>query len=345
MPATCLLRHLIYIVLTVVMTIGSAEGPSRVDPNETMHFVVANRGGCSVSLPSTASVVDLYKSVKDICNINSTIEIQLLRETIANWQSSSDQMIHEISILRSLMNDKKLIWGPGYRIPIHLHRSIPSETDCVVYASLSQMFGQTHSNLFEKDWYRFVLECLESRSCLVEDLCERFAKIFYCDGNEITMLNLQGEHLNGSIDISKIPRTVQKVLLERNAFSNITGLNRLSGTALKYLDVRGNPSDIDLRELSKSSPESMNSPLRLLRLNLRQISQCTVGVQIRSKHGKGYRMISELAYSAVFQWIRTSVLDAMIIGRTRPKYIHKDGRFITRAEQKNLWLLDPKRTL
>lgn len=295
--------------------------------NQMIHFVVANRSGCTFSLHSTTSAADLYKSAKECCNITSIIEIQLLGETIANWRSDHNLTLNQIPSLKSLMEELEQLWGPGYRIPIHLHRPIPSEKDWITYASMIQMFGpfgQSHSNLLEKDWYRFILKCLGSRSCLVQDLCEHFNKIFYCDNGEMIMLNLQGQHLNGSIDISKIPESVEKLLFERNSFFTIKGLNQLGGTKLRYLDIRGNPAEINLNDLSVSSAGSKGNPLKLLRVSLRQISQCTVGVQFTVKSGGGSRMIDELVYAATKQWIKTSTLDVIVIGRAHPKYINRE---------------------
>lgn len=318
-----LLSQLIFLTLSLSMT-----SSSHFDSNQTIYFVVANRGrrrgGCSFRLPTTASVVDLYQSARNACNVSGSAEVQLLGQTIANLRSSRSQIIDEIPIMRSLMNDLSLIWGPGYRVPIQLHRRVSSDKDWIIYASLFQMFGQSHSNVLERDWYRFVLKCMQSRSCLIEDLCDRFHKLFYCDEDGIAMLSFVAQQLNGSIDLSKIPRSVKKVLLQRNIFSVITGLNHLSGTQLRYLDIRGNPAQIDLKDLSLSYNDSMVNPLKLLRVNLRQISRCTVGIEFTIKGGS--RVIDELVQAAVKQWIQTSTLDVLVIGRNHPKYIYREGR-------------------
>lgn len=329
---TCSLQCLIHIAVSVTQ-------PSHFDLNETIHFVVANHGGVSFPLLATASVMALHKSVKDICKVNSSIEIQVLGQTIPNQRSNRNQSINNIPILRSFMDDMKVIWGPGYRIPIHVHQSITSEKDMIAYASLSRMFGQSHnysrSNVIEEDWYRFVLECLKSRSCLIQDLCERFNKLFFCDKNGLVIINLQGQHLSGSIDISKIPRSVQKVLLERNSFRNISGLDHLSGTALRYLDVRGNPLQIDLRQLSISSAGSVHNPLKMLRLNLQQVNRYAMGLHFTDNaDGLEARLMDQLIYSRLYQWIKTSVLEVIVIGRNRPKYLHRSGRLLNKKESK-----------
>lgn len=67
------------------------------------------------------------------------------------------------------------------------------------------------------------------------------------------------------------------------------------------------------------SLESMTSPLKYPPLNLRQITQCAVIVQTKGNQEKDIERFL-LFYSAVLQWIRKSVFDAMIIffGRIRP---------------------------
>lgn len=56
--------------------------------------------------------------------------------------------------------------------PIKAPRSTPSDHDTTVYASLARMFGGHPSNVRTMEWYQFVMHCLQTESCLIQDISD-----------------------------------------------------------------------------------------------------------------------------------------------------------------------------
>lgn len=184
-------------------------------------FVVTNHNKCSCYIPSSASVRDLHIMVIKACKLSlsiarSPIEIVLPGDfVISTLTSPSNTTIGEIEGLRSVANELRTIWGPGFRIPIRV-RFIASEEDLAVYASLIRMFGGSKSNIHEFQWYHFASRCVETGSCIVQDICDWFKKFFHCEHGDLVVITLSHQHITGYVDLTATPRTVERLFLERN---------------------------------------------------------------------------------------------------------------------------------
>lgn len=220
------------------MTLGQGTPIKHDIASIPIDFVVINHNHRGFTIPSTASMANLYKHVAKTCNISYRFDVLLSRESIVSSLSLSDQSISQNPSITSMKKELSDIYGDLFRIPLKVRRTFPSNTDIEVYASLVEMLKRC-SNLVPRDWHRFVLECAESRSCFTQDLCDQFNTLFHCESGELVTINLQGQHCNGPVDLSKIPSTVHNIHMGKNAFINIDELHRIRGTQLKYLDNRG----------------------------------------------------------------------------------------------------------
>ena len=288
---------------------------------EPIHFVVGNHNGSGqfeVVLPSDASVTELYRAMAESRNVTFPFELHLFGETIASARWLNEQPLLEIPGIASIVKDMNEIWGSGFRIFLRMHRIIPSDSDFSVYASLAQMFGGPDFNIYKQDWYQFVLYCLESRSCLIQDLCDRsrFGHIFYCDERgELTGINLRGKRIEGHLDLSATPRTIWKILMERTSLAEIIGLDRLAGKSLTCLDVRENHRlRVDLRAFMVD-----DNPLKILRVNPCQISRSLVGMEwTHNPRTRVAEIFYDEVYQAAIRWMESSSLDLLVIGFNRP---------------------------
>ena len=50
-----------------------------------------------------------------------------------------------------------------------------SDHDLADYLSWAQMFGGPDTNIYEFEWHQFILTCVVSPSCSIQDLCKRFS--------------------------------------------------------------------------------------------------------------------------------------------------------------------------
>lgn len=288
-----------------------------VRPNDTVHFVLSEGDGCSFALPLSASVMDLHRKATNISKVSSLFEVQFRGETIANSHSDPFKTINEIPSIRSAIQDLESIWGTGYRIPIKLRRPIPSEYDWTVYASLIRMFDGSDPNMYIRSWYQFIMHCVKSWSCLVQDICDKFAKLFYCRDGVLISITLQRQRIVGLLDLSVVPQTVTRLELERNLFTKVIGLDQLSGKELSYFDIRNNPLALNLDHLiSSSNASKVDNPLKVLRVNLFQISHSLIGKRVHRTDGhKQLAGFYENVSEAATRWIAQTTLDRMIIGR------------------------------
>ena len=292
--------------------------------SKLLHFIIANRNGTVVTLPQSASVTELYGAVAESCNAPFPLELKLFGETILSTRSLTNQSLEEIPRITSIRKELDEIWGPGFRIPLTMHQILSSEHAVSVFTSLAQMFGGPNCKIHEFDWYQYVLYCLESRSCLIRNLCgRRFRNVFNCEKGELISLNLRGKRIIGYLNLSTTPQTIQKILVERSALTEIIGLGQLSGKQLTYLDIRENPLEIDLTPLLASSAGTVDNPLKVLRVNLYQISRSLVGKQIKGTRSSN-RFNQEVAevYEAAIRWVPLSTLNFIAIGaRSKCRYI------------------------
>ena len=285
---------------------------------DLINFVVTNLGGCSFSLEATASVLNLKRSIADSCNVSPQFEIQLLRETIVSLQTPSTQVIAEIPKIISVVNDLNHIWNHGFRIPITVHPIIPAVRNTTALESLSKLFGGADPNVYDRDWYRFILQCWEeSPTCTIQDLCDRFEKHFKCSGGKLESINLH-QKLTGHVDLNFLPNTVVALMLERNLFTDILGLEQLNDKVLTFLDIRSNPLEIDLGSFVAPKPPSLFSgnSLRYIRVNVHQISWHLLGIRCDKlpKSDPVREKFTNIVHEAVRNWFPSSILDGMTVG-------------------------------
>ena len=175
------------------------------------------------------------------------------------------------------------------------------------------MFGGPDSNIHEFEWYRFILKCVESRSCSIQELPRRFRHHFNCENGEITVINFRRHRIKGHFDLSAIPETVINIYLKGNALTKLNGLDQLAGKELRSLDVRANPLEIDLSLLEASSNIPDDNPLQILHVNTCQISWSLLGRENKQNREDSLRFRNEVCQVAA-QWIESSTLDLIVIG-------------------------------
>ena len=266
-----------------------------------VHFVVSGQFKCSFALPSTASDMDIHRAIADLCNISFPFEVRLRGEM---------KFISMMPIPSIMSTTRELnhIFGDDFEIPLIVH---PTKEDIANYAALSILFGGSDSNVDEGDWYQFIQKCVESKSCFIRDLCDHFKASFICEDEKLISIRMH-QKLTGRIDLYFVPSTVETFLLERNLFAEIIGLDHLAGKQLRYLDVRGNPLEIDLEPLTRTSPQSVDNPLRYLRVSTHQITWSLLGVR---QTESTQRLMG--FHHAVTEWFHLSVLQNLTVGHTR----------------------------
>ena len=288
--------------------------------SDWIHFVITNRGGCSLNLTVTATVLDLKRSIADACNVSFPFEIQLFGETIESSPTRTNQNIAELSNIISIANELYQIWGEGFRIPITVQPINITKQNMTIFALLAALFGGADSNVREFEWYRFILQCAENKSGTIQDLCDHFGENFVCTEGKLVAINLH-QKLTGHIDLNFLPNSVEVLYLDRNSFSDIFGLHQLAGKQLRYLNVQQSPLQIDLKPLTKTCSQSIDNPLKYMRLSTHQISWSLLGIQ--NKHRpEDYRLqqkITNAVHRKTASWFRSSILDHMMLGRKRYK--------------------------
>ena len=171
----CILRVACCVLLEAMNGIRATEYVLHSQP---MQFVLANRIGPVVTLRPDVSVTGLHGAVAESYNVSSPFELQLFGETIVSSRSLTDQPLEEIPRIVSIAQDLNEVYGPRFRVPLRMHRLLASDSDIATYASLARMFGGPDSNIHEFEWYRFILNCVESRSCSIQELPKRFRHQF-----------------------------------------------------------------------------------------------------------------------------------------------------------------------
>ena len=138
----------------------------------------------------------------------------------------------------------------------------------------------------------------------------------------MTTIVLRRQQIKGHLELSFTPRTVRKVHLKGNVLTKINGLDRLAGKWLMWLDIRGNSSEIDLRLIEASPQDPNDNPLKVLRVNLCQISRSLLGKQYEFTDA-----FTDRVHQATSRWIDISVLDLIVIGhRAKNRYIWRKGQ-------------------
>ena len=312
------------ILLAQAIDAHSTESIMQLNPIE---FVITNHIGPVVAVGPDTSANDLHSAIAGSYNIPFPFTLQLSGEIITSSRLSTNQSLREIPSVVSIARNLAEIWGSGFRIPLKLHRVVPPWEDYTDFASLALMFGGPTTNIHEFGWHRFVLQCLESRLCLIQDLCNQFGKFFQCQRGELSLIILHGERITGYVNVSATPRTVREIMIERNSLTKIIGLDQLAGKRLSSLDIRKNPLDIDFNQLMAASPGSDENPLKVIRVNIFQISRTLVGKPCA--HGtdgsRGCQQLYAEVYQAATRWIESTTLDALVIGR-RSRCIWRQGR-------------------
>ena len=302
-----------------IMKLAYSLSTLPIDALNSINFVVTNVDGCSIALPQTSYEVDLYRSIVVRCDVSYQFEIQLSEETIVSALSFSNQTIAEIPRIISVANDLYQIWGQGFRIPLKLNALKVSPDDVAIYVSLTQMFGGSDCNVHEFDWFRFIKRCAKSGMCALQNLCDLFEKEFDCDHGELWSLNLNG--LKGYINLAYLPSTVSVLLIDKNEFTGIGGLDRLAGKRLKLMDIRTNPLNLDLEPFIRSSPRSIGNPLKRLRISGHQIAFYFLGISQEEareyKDGREQRAMQSRVQKALIPWFHSSVLEVLRLGHNR----------------------------
>ena len=300
------------------------SGPALL--SDPLGFIVINRGGCSFNLSVCACTSDLKRSIADSCDVSVPFEVQLLGKTILHSRTPIHDNIAEMPYIVSTANDLYHIWGDGFRIPITVQPTNITKQNMSIFDLLSELFGGTESNVHEFEWHRFILQCAESKACTIQDLCDHFQGHFRCNNGELVTINFH-QKLTGHIDLHFLPNTVTNLLLDRNSFSDIFGLDQLAGKVMRHLDIRGSVLELDLEPLTKTSPRSVGNPLRSIRVSTHQISRSLLGNQLRKRPENYYLTSEEIGITVrrvTTLWFRSSILKSMMLGRTRLKKTKDD---------------------
>ena len=180
------------------------------------------------------------------------------------------------------------------------------------------MFGGSDSNVPNCKWYQFILQCVQDKSCIIQDLCDHFGDYFLCRDGILSSIKLH-QKLTGNVNLHFLPGTVATLLLDRNSFTEISGFDQLTGKHLGYLDIRGSPLEIDLRPLIASTPHSIGNPMRGLRVSAHQISWSLLGMQQRRnpQNALVHERFATIVHGAVPDWFYSSILQYMTVGHIR----------------------------
>lgn len=284
---------------------------------DLIHFVVTNHGNCPLELETAASVMDLKISISMMCNFSLPFEIHLFEEAIVTRQTPINQKVVEIPSIIPVVNALRQIWGNGFRIPVTVHPIIATVRNMTILDSLSSLIGGADSNVYQLDWYRFIIQCAASDSCSVQDLCDRFTGQFLCVSGYLITIKLSQLKLTGQIDLTFLPSTVVTLMLDRNLFSEIIGLDRLAGKYLENMNVQHNPFDFDLEPFTNASLRAMDNPLRHLRVSAHQIGGTLLGIHQKSRpeNDRVQELLSVAVHQAVACWLPSSILKYMVVGR------------------------------
>lgn len=174
----------------------------------------------------------------------------------------------------------------------------------------------------------FIMDSIQRHSCSILHLHERFKTVFFGNDSRIIMISLKSQHLKGNFDLSLIPHTVQRLHLERNLFTSISGLDKLAGKNLNYLNLLANPLDLNLSSLLRVSPGSIGNPLKYLHVNAHQICLSLAGVKCNRSNPCSVRMksLTEVVREPAKQWINNSILKRISVGN------HKKPMLIQRQQ-------------
>ena len=315
------------ILLTVMDKIRETKSFHHLQP---IQFVLANRNGPAVAMRSDAAITELRGAMAESYNVSFPFELQLSGETIVSSRSLSNQSLDNISSIISIAKDLNEIYGPGFMIPLRLHRLLALDSDIGTYTSLSRMFGGPDSNIQDFEWYQFILKCVESRSCPIQDLSDRFEHHFNCENGKLTVINLRRQHIKGSLDLSSIPWTVRKIYLKGNALTKLNGLDQLAGKELRSLDIRANPLEIDLKFFDASLLGANHNPLKVLHVNMFQISWSLIRTETKQHREECLRFLNEVCKAAAI-WIESTTLDLIVIGG-RDRCRHRKVRKVSAQE-------------
>ena len=310
-------RMLCQMYCVFLMLTGEVHATEHVRHLQPIQFVVVNHNGPAVTLSPGASVTELHGAIAESHNVSFPFELHLSRETIVSSQSLTNQSLSDIHSIVAIAKDLADLHGPGFRIPLKLHRVVPLDEDFTTFASLARMFGAPHSNIHEFEWYQFVIHSLESRSCDLELFCARFKKLFFCADGKIWLIHLEGQRIRGHVDLAATPRTVRKIKLRGNMLTKIMGLDQSVGKELRTLDIRANPVEIDLNLLE-------STPLKIIQVKICQIGRCLVGKRCWTYEDS--EAFTQAVLLAAIQWVESSTLDVMIIGGKRVKRIERRGQ-------------------
>ena len=117
------------------------------------------------------------------------------------------------------------------------------------------MFGGT-TNVQQLEWHQLIKHYEQLRLCSIEYLCREFPLHFRCNYGKLKVINLIGQHMNRTLDLSALPPSVEKLRVSQNSLTYIFGLNQLSDKRLVHLAIRNNPYQLDLRALEQPALES-----------------------------------------------------------------------------------------
>ena len=205
-----------------------------------------------------------------------------------------------------------------------------------VFQSLLELLQSLapHTSQQLNDALLFIMDSIRRQSCSVCDLHEQFRTIFFCNDSRIVMISLKSQSLRGNFDVSLIPHTVRSLHLARNGLTSISGLDRLAGKNLKYLNLLANPLHLNLRPLLESAPGSIGNPLRYLHVNAHQIC-LNLSVQCNRSDLRSHQMksLNGNVHEAATQWIEKSILKQISMGNhKRPRVIQKKNRLVSQSK-------------
>lgn len=285
-----------------------------------VNFVLTNKQKEYIfPLPLNATLGALHTKVAMKCNIQTPFEIRLSGKTIVSTLSDetvNNQSIAENPCIMSALRILADIWkeSASFKIPLKIH-PIRSDGDYAVFMSLLSIFGGPDSNVHEFEWFWFIKHCVETGTCSVHDLCDRFNTSFHCHGGELTEIRFNQHKLRGFINLGFLPPTVERLNIERNLLTEIIGIDQLTGKKLQVIKMRGNPAEINLEYLVRS-PLSEGNPLRSLWVTVYQI--CASLPDTHQYQHLGHCLFGEKVHEAAKNWIDSSILKYLMVGRSRP---------------------------
>lgn len=173
---------------------------------------------------------------------------------------------------------------------------------------------------------QFIKDSTESGQCSVKDLCGKNKEFVCNEHGQLTMINMGMLKMTGNFDLSKIPQTLETLLLNQNQLDSIGDFKSLMGSSLQRLCIHRNPNLNP--DLSVFQDQEAPLPLRELSLSQRHILP-----NLGEEPDVWISWSQETKKQKISHWVRTSSLDQLLLVNNRCKQTNwktmkffKDGR-------------------